>query len=112
VDFKKVSNISMLGVIENGVFMTIWYNFLARTFGTGGSTGIVLVKCMCDQIFFATQQDGCFLLLCAYYDTNNFPKALNEVKDTFLNTWLIDCALWPLVNFFGFAFINHNFLPS
>lgn len=81
-------------------------------FGTGVGTDIVLKKCFCDQIFFATQQDGLFLALCAYDDSEKLPQAIEEVKKSFLTTWIADCAVWPLVNFFGFAFVPFKLQPT
>ncbi len=75
-------------------------------------TGVVLIKCALDQIFFATQQDFIFLALCAAHHIEELPAVIDEVKDTFFNTWLIDCSLWPVVNFFGFAFVPFILQPS
>ena len=101
LDTKKVAHIGVLGACENGILMTTWYNILTKLFGSGVGTNIVLVKCFCDQIFFATQQDGLFLALCAYEDSDALPQAIEEVKRSFLNTWIADCSVWPVVNFFG-----------
>jgi hypothetical protein len=88
------------------------YNFLSKKFGAGVGTGIVLKKCICDQLFFATQQDGLFLGLCAFNDSNKLPQAIDEVKRTFLTTWIADCSIWPVVNFFGFAFVPSKLQPT
>lgn len=88
------------------------YRTLSRVFGDGVSTRVVLIKCLCDQIFFATQQDFLFLGLCAYNDSAQLPAALDEVRMTFLPTWLMDCSLWPLVNFIGFSAIPSTLQPT
>ena len=88
------------------------YKTLAKVFGEGVSTRVVLLKCLCDQLFFATQQDFLFLLLCAYSDRKQLPQAIEEVKRTFLPTWLIDCSLWPVVNFVGFAMVPYTLQPT
>ena len=88
------------------------YKTLARVFGEGVSTRIVLLKCLCDQLFFATQQDFSFLLICAYSDSKDFSKAINEASQTFLPTWLMDCSFWPIVNFIGFAMVPYTLQPS
>lgn len=75
-------------------------------------TPTVLLKCLLDQIFFATQQDALFLGLCAWSDSEVLAEAVQEVKDTFLTTWIVDCALWPVVNFVGFAFIPYIYQPT
>ena len=76
------------------------------------STATVLIKCLLDQIFFATQQDLLFLGLCAYSQNDQLPMAVREVKKSFLKTWLMDCAMWPLVNFIGFSAIPLKLQPS
>lgn len=88
------------------------YNFLNKFVGSGATTGIVLIKCALDQIFFATQQDLLFLAICAYNEFEQLPKIVYEVKKLFLTVWIMDCSLWPLVNFFGFAFVPFKLLPS
>ena len=88
------------------------YELLNRALGSGVSTHIVLAKCLLDQIFFATQQDILFLGLSAYSDTEVLSDAINEVKETFLTTWIVDCSLWPVVNFIGFAFVPYVLQPT
>ena len=80
--------------------------------GNNVSTATVLIKCLLDQIFFATQQDLLFLGLCAYSQNDQLPMAVREVKKSFLKTWLMDCAMWPLVNFIGFSAIPLKLQPS
>ena len=92
--------------------MHIWYNALAKWFGQNGSTPVVLVKMALDQIFFATQQDGLFIALCALQRTHQLPEAIADVKKNFLNTWLTDCAVWPIANFIGFAWIPMVLQPT
>jgi hypothetical protein len=70
------------------------------------------MKCLLDQLFFATQQDFLFLALCAYNHSDKLPIAIKEVKKNFLTTWLMDCSLWPIVNFVGFSFIPFKFQPT
>ena len=112
INWKRISNISLLGSIENGLFMSLWYNSLTKLVGAGVSTRIVLTKCLLDQAFFATQQDGLFLLLCAIQSTDHLEQAFVKVKKNFLTTWLNDCSIWPLVNFVGFAVVPAIFLPT
>jgi hypothetical protein len=76
------------------------------------STRIVLIKCFLDQIFFATQQDFLFLALCAYNQSGDLPLALTEIKESFVTTWIMDCSLWPLVNFLGFIFVPCSLQPT
>jgi hypothetical protein len=88
------------------------YSFLNKYVGSGVLTSTVLLKCLLDQIFFATQQDFMFLCLCAYSDTEVLSDALVEVRDTLLTTWIVDCSLWPVVNFVGFAFVPYTLQPT
>lgn len=87
------------------------YNFLARRLGSGLNTELVVTKCFLDQIVFSTQSNVIFLGLCSVNSTEKLPQAVNELKRTFLTTWIADCALWPVVNFFGFAFVPMRFQP-
>jgi hypothetical protein len=91
--------------------MLTWYNVLNRYIGSGVTTGVVLFKCFLDQIFFATQQDALFLGLCAF-NTEKLPQAIEYVSKTFLTTWVIDCTIWPLVNFVGFSVVPLTLQPT
>jgi hypothetical protein len=112
LNLQRVGPISALGAFEVGGVMRFWYSALDRHVGMAGTTGIVLVKCALDQLFFATQGDGLFLALCAHFDAEDMPNAVTEVKRTFLTTWINDCAVWPLVNFVGFAAMPAAVLPT
>lgn len=101
IDWKRVSEIGVLGCIENGFFMLTWYNFLNRVVGSNIHTYTVLIKCLFDQIFFASQADLSFLALCAYQNKAQLPLAIEEVKKSFLTTWINDCSIWPVINFIG-----------
>jgi hypothetical protein len=85
---------------------------LNRVVGSAPTTKIVLWKCLLDQIFYATQSDCMFLTLSAYYNLEQLPAVIDEVKDSFVTTWLMDCSLWPVVNFFGFAFVPYTIQPT
>jgi hypothetical protein len=100
-------------VAENGILMSLWYSTLTRFVGSSVSTRVVALKCLLDQVFFATQQDGLFLALVALNQNGSqFEAALKEVQETFLTTWINDCSVWPLVNFVGFAWIPPLLQPS
>jgi len=99
-------------IFLKGVVYYFRYHFLNITIGNGTETKIVLIKCLLDQLCFATQGDFLFLFICAYNDHKNIPAALNETKKTFVTTWIMDCAIWPLVNFLGFACIPYKLQPS
>jgi len=112
VDWPRVGTIGLLGAAENGPFMTTWYNFLNKRVGGDVRTKTVITKCVWDQLFFATQQDSLFLAVCAFSHTEKLAEVLAEVKQTFLTTWLMDCSLWPIVNFVGFAVVPFQLLPT
>ncbi|RYG94796.1 Mpv17/PMP22 family protein, partial [archaeon] len=112
IDWHRVAHIGALGVVENGVLMLLWYRLLATMVGTNVRTLTVIVKCILDQIFFASQQDAIFLGYCGYLHSNTWQAAYEEVKKQFITTWLNDCSLWPLVNFIGFAYVPTSLQPT
>ena len=112
IDYRRIGQIGLLGGLENGVFMLIWYSTLNFIVGASKATSTVLIKCALDQVFFAAQQDGVFLALCAYQHKEGLQDAMREVKKTFLTTWLNDCSVWPLVNFLGFAAVPVKIQPT
>lgn len=112
IDWRRVLHIGALGVVENGVLMLLWYRLLAKMVGTNARTLTVIVKCILDQIFFASQQDAIFLGYCGYLHSNTLQAAYEEVKKQFITTWLNDCSLWPVVNFIGFAYVPTSLQPT
>jgi hypothetical protein len=38
--------------------------------------------------------------------------ALKEIKESFVTTWIMDCSLWPLVNFLGFIVVPCSLQPT
>jgi len=111
LNWTKIRQLGALGVVENGIVMTVWYSYLDRLMRGSVSTSAVIAKCSLDQIFMASQADVSFLGLVAYNDKHNLDAALKEIENNFLVTWLKDTALWPVVNFFAFAFIPVKFQP-
>jgi hypothetical protein len=67
--------------------MSVWYTVLTRTVGSSVRTPVVLLKCLLDQIFFSTQQNGIFLGLCAFQDSAQLQVAIEATRQTFLTTW-------------------------
>jgi hypothetical protein len=112
IDTERVSPIAALGAFEVGGLMSIWYRMLDRAIGASTATPVLLSKCAVDQLFFATQGDALFIALCAYQDASDLPSAIVEVRKTFVTTWINDCAVWPLVNFLGFAALPTVLLPT
>eukprot|EP01031_Cornospumella_fuschlensis_P030014 gene30014-36250_t len=112
IDWHRVLHIGALGVVENGVLMLLWYRLLAKVVGNNVRTLTVIVKCILDQIFFASQQDAIFLGYCGYLHNNTWQAAFEEVKKQFITTWLNDCSLWPIVNFIGFAYVPTFLQPT
>lgn len=112
LDYKRIGQIGALGGVENGVFMLLWYNALNSVVGSSKATLTVLIKCFFDQVFFAAQSDGAFLLCCAVQGKKSLEDAMREVKKTFMTTWINDCSIWPLVNFIGFAAVPVKIQPT
>ena len=109
---ERLPAITMLGVVQVGALMTIWYNTLERMCGTSSSTRTVLHKICFDQVLWSSQNDGMFLAVCGILEKPDLPSALHETKRGFLTTWINDCAVWPLTNFLGFAVVPTKFLPA
>lgn len=112
IDYSKIRQLGLLGGLENGFFMSVWYNVLNYCVGSSRATSVVLMKCALDQAFFATQQDAVFLAVCAIQHQNALPDAVRCVKRDFLTTWVNDCSVWPLVNFVGFAVVPVKIQPT
>lgn len=112
INWSRVLNIGVLGVVQNGAMMLMWYRLLAKTIGSNARTLTVVIKCILDQVFFATQQDAVFLAYCGYLHSATFDTAWKDMTDQFLTTWINDCSLWPIVNFIGFAYVPTTLQPT
>lgn len=112
IDYGQIRQIGLLGGVENGFFMYCWYSLLNYAVGSSRATSVVLVKCALDQAFFATQQDGVFLAVCAIQHQGALADAVRCVKRDFLTTWINDCSIWPLINFVGFAAVPVKIQPT
>eukprot|EP01038_Epipyxis_sp_PR26KG_P008816 gene8816-11904_t len=112
LDWNRITELGLLGIVENGFLMLFWYNFLNRYIGSGVGTLTVLMKCILDQLCFATQQDGLFLGICAYNRDAHISTVWEELKHNFVTTWINDCALWPIVNFIGFSMVPCSLQPT
>lgn len=111
-DLHKIRELGALGTIENGIVMLTWYRLLSRYVGDGNATKTVLLKCLLDQLFFASQQDLVFLGFCAVRHSTQLPDAVKEVNRNLLTTWINDCSLWPVINFVGFAAVPTIMQPT
>jgi hypothetical protein len=111
-DMGKVRELGLLGAVENGVIMLTWYKFLSRYLGESTVSKTVLLKCLLDQVFFASQSDLVFLGFCAVHRSQDLPDAVKEVNRNWVNTWINDCSLWPVISFVGFAAVPTIMQPT
>mmetsp|Transcript_9052 Transcript_9052/g.9098 ORF Transcript_9052/g.9098 Transcript_9052/m.9098 type:complete len:388 (+) Transcript_9052:239-1402(+) len=112
IEWRRMESLAALGFFENGLFTLAWFRFLNQYVGKGHGTTLVLTKCLYDQVFFATQEDLLFIGMCVWSDPSLFPVAMAEVKRSFLPTWLLDCWMWPVLNFISYAWVPVYLQPT
>eukprot|EP00981_Chlorochromonas_danica_P012032 scaffold4392_cov187-Ochromonas_danica.AAC.1 len=110
------AQVGCLGFVSNGVFLSNWYRYLDRALGSSMTSkkGVIL-KVLADQVVYAPLMiSSYFAFFCAIrnHSLNDFCEALvNKLKHSLVNTWLADCALWPVANAINFRYIPLNFRP-
>jgi hypothetical protein len=132
IDFSRACKTGILGLMMNGIVLHRWYNILDRLFGSSmiDKKGVVL-KMMADQLIFAPFAISIFFALASTVnpgqletkqDISNknhddaglkqYTLFKQKMIDSFWNTYLTDCCLWPFVNLVNFRFIPRNYRPS
>ena len=117
IDIMRSFRTGCLGVFMNGVTLHYWYRALDRMFGVSmKSKKNVIMKCVADQLVYAP-----FSIIAFFsYAAGNKGGSVSDIKtrfaekfeESFIDTWIADCSVWPLINFISFSLIPIHIRPT
>jgi hypothetical protein len=120
IDVKRSLQIGLFGVLMNGSLLYNWYRMLDHYINpivTSKATGVI-IKVIADQIIYAPLAIFSFFSFSILRKTTSinintsFEQILEKLDHNFVRVYLVDCTLWPFVNFLNFHYIPLVFRSS
>lgn len=114
----RCSAAGVFGIGLNGPFLTHYYRFLDKTFGSSTkNVKQIGKKLVAEQLVSAPICNFFFFGFTSFYNGGaTFGDRLNRFKHTlstkFISTWLVDCAVWPAANVVNFKYVPVHLRPS
>ena len=117
VDYNRVFGAGVFGIGLNGVFLTRYYRWLDKTFGSSKKNRVTIAKkVIVDQIVGAPICLFAFFGFSTLHQGGTLPELGNRyiktVENKFIETWIADCTVWPLANVINFSVIPLPFRPT
>lgn len=117
IEIDRVLRTASLGFVMNGLVLFNWYKLLDSKIGVSmKNRNTVMAKMFADQVVYAPFSIMVFFTTSSIHPDGSLAQWFDDVslkmKDAFVSTYLADCALWPLVNFFNFRFIPLHLRPT
>jgi hypothetical protein len=117
IDIMRSFRTGCLGVFMNGVMLHYWYRCLDRVFGSCmKTTQTVILKCVADQMVYAPFSIMAFF---SYASVNKGgttteikERFVEKSKESFVNTWVADCTVWPIINAVSFSLVPIHIRPT
>lgn len=111
-DHKRSLSIGLLGIVQNGFLLRIWYRTLDKFVTPKTDLKSVLKKIACDEAIFAPQLACSYLATSAYIQSPGDWNAVSDnVQNKVVTTWQNDLKLWPIANLIGFSFVPRPIRP-
>lgn len=116
-DLVRAAQVGALGFVMNGFFIHHWYNSLDRVVGPSMTSKVVVgLKVAADQLIYAPFSIATFFYFTSFRESRDVAEANREfmpkMEQSFTQTFLADCALWPLANFVNFRFVTLTHRPA
>ncbi|CAM9114044.1 unnamed protein product [Ectocarpus fasciculatus] len=109
---RRSLSIGLLGIVQNGFLLRIWYRTLDKFVTPKTDLKSVLKKIACDEAVFAPQLACSYLATSAYIQSPGDWEAVGEnVKGKVFTTWQNDLKLWPMANLIGFSLVPRSIRP-
>ena len=101
----------------NGFVLHGWYRFLDRFFSSNmRNLKVVVAKCAADQIVYAPFSIIVYFGFVSFQQFKDTKHSIAnftlKMKNSFITTWIADCAVWPIANLMNFSIIPLNYRPS
>uniref|UniRef100_B4N588 GK19158 n=2 Tax=Drosophila willistoni TaxID=7260 RepID=B4N588_DROWI len=103
-DYHRSGQMLITGLIL-GPIQHLFYNLLDHILPE--STHIVtLKKIFWDQLLMSPIYLFGFFYLTSLLEGRSFEESNDEIKEKFLYTWMMDCIIWPAVQYFNFRYLK------
>ncbi|CAM9286976.1 unnamed protein product [Scytosiphon promiscuus] len=111
-DHRRSLSIGLLGIVQNGVLLRVWYRALDKFVTPKTDLKSVVKKIACDEAVFAPQLAVSYLATSAYIQSPGDWGAVREnVESKVVTTWQNDLKLWPMANLIGFSLVPRAVRP-
>jgi hypothetical protein len=120
-DLRRIGMVGLFGSLMNGYVLYKWYALLDLSVGSSLTCkNVIIRKVLADQFIFAPAAIITYFLFNSIRahgisfndDDDGISDFKNKMKDSFWSTYLIDCSLWPGVNFINFRYVPLYLRPS
>eukprot|EP01133_Synstelium_polycarpum_P004342 gene4342-5070_t len=97
-DYARAMRMSVFGFFATGPLFHYWYHLLDSSFPKKVMTHVVL-KAGLDQLICAPIFDAFFFMGMGTLEGKSWQQIKDKLRQDWLKTYLVDCAVWPLSDF-------------
>lgn len=117
INYGRSLQVGLLGVMMNGFFLIHWYRYLDTFIGHSRKSNIgVAMKIIADQSIYAPFAIVSFFSFVSITRGTSWIEIRESFKhcinNKFVQTYLTDCAMWPLANIINFRMIPLIYRPA
>lgn len=117
LDLLRACRTGCFGVFMNGVMLHYWYRCIDKAFGSSmKEIQTVVLKCVTDQIVYAPFSIVAFFSYAAINKGGSTSQVkerfVEKTKESFVNTWVADCSVWPVINAVSFSLVPIHVRPT
>jgi len=103
-DFQRMCRMAIFGGAVFGPAGHYWYHLL-ETKLPGTSKKEIFMKVCADQIVFAPPFYGSFFYIMPLLEGKSHRQRVENVKQNFLTTYLVDLSVWPMIQTVNFKYV-------
>ncbi|EGG14075.1 pmp22 family protein [Cavenderia fasciculata] len=106
-DYVRAFKFSVFGFVITGPTFHFWYHILDTSFPKKVFSHVI-IKAALDQIICAPIFDAVFFMGMGVLDGKSKEDIYTKLKNDWLRTYLVDCAVWPICNIVSFRYISNK----
>ncbi|XP_068143196.1 PXMP2/4 family protein 4 [Drosophila tropicalis] len=103
-DYHRSGRMFITGLIM-GPIQHLFYNLLDHILPQNTQIA-TLKKIFWDQLLMSPMYLFGFFYLTSLLEGHSFQDSNDEIKEKFLYTWMMDCIIWPAVQYFNFRYLK------
>jgi protein Mpv17 len=114
VDWKRVARMSLYGFACAGPIYCWWYRILERktAFLAHSATKHIALKVLADQVIFEVPYLAFFFAATSLIGGEPLSQAKKKINDEYVETYLIDCAIWPALQVINFRYVPARYTAA